>query len=81
MAVFWYKKHNEFRKKMFFFEMKKNILKSLFGNRICSENEIIYFNKIFRKFSKNSAISFYRRYCVITGNSKSVFRRFKMVRH
>lgn len=62
-------------------EINKNILKSLLS---CEEFSLvfrIYFFKLFQKYPKFSSISFFRRYCNLTGYSKSVFRLFKLSRH
>lgn len=81
MAVFWYKRDKNFRKYLYNNEINKLILKSLLSNKLFKINEKIYFGLIFSKYTKKSSITFYRRFCIITGNSRSVFRRFKMVRH
>jgi len=41
----------------------------------------IFFSASFFRFSKFYSISFYRRSCVYSGYSKSVFQLFKMSRH
>jgi hypothetical protein len=61
--------------------MNKLILKSLLSNNNFKNNQKIYFGKIFYKYTKYTSIAYYRRYCIMTGNSRSVFKRFKMVRH
>jgi ribosomal protein S14 len=61
--------------------MNKLILKSLLSNKFFKQNAKIYFGLLFAKYTKNSSIAHYRRFCIMTGNSRSVFRRFKMVRH
>jgi ribosomal protein S14 len=61
--------------------MNKLILKSLLSNKLFKKNEKIYFGLLFAKYTKKSSIAHYRRFCIMTGNSRSVFRRFKMVRH
>jgi ribosomal protein S14 len=61
--------------------MNKLILKSLLSNKLFKINAKLYFGLIFSQYTKKSSIAYYRRFCVITGNSRSVFRRFKMVRH
>jgi len=61
-------------------ELKKNLLKSLLVsqyNYFCK----IYFSKCLWSLGKFSSISFNRNYCVVSYKTKSVFRRFKMVRH
>ena len=61
--------------------MNKLIIKSLLSNKFFGYNQKIYLGKLFIKYKKTSSISYYKRYCVITGNSKSIFQQFKMVRH
>jgi hypothetical protein len=61
--------------------MNKLVLKSLLSNKLFKQNEKIYFGLLFAKYTKKSSIAFYRRFCIMTGNSRSVSRRFKMVRH
>jgi ribosomal protein S14 len=41
----------------------------------------IYLRRIFDKFDKYSSVSFFKRSCLLTGHARSVFRRFKLVRH
>lgn len=81
MAVYWYKRDKISRKFLYLNEMNKWILKSLLSNKKFKLNEKIYFGSLFAKYTKISSISYYRKYCIMTGNSRSVFRRFKMVRH
>ena len=64
-------------------ELKKNIIKYFLLNQ--SKNfksnkiiKFIYRNKFYYKYS---SISFFRRNCLISGNSKSVFRLFKLSRY
>lgn len=64
-------------------ELKKNLVKFFFSNqcRNFRSNKIvkyIYRNKIFNKYS---SISFFRRSCLISGNSRSVSRFFKLSRY
>jgi len=79
MAVYWYKRNR--RNHLINNEMNKLILKSLMLNKFFIYNQKIYLGQLFAKYKKFTSISYYRRYCVITGNSKSIFRKFKMVRH
>jgi ribosomal protein S14 len=81
MAVFWYKRDKQLRTFLYCNEMNKLILKSLLSNKLFKKNEKIYFGLLFAKYTKKSSIAHYRRFCIMTGNSRSVFRRFKMVRH
>jgi len=64
-------------------ELKKNLIKFFFSNQYSNfrSNKIVkyaYRNKIFNKYS---SISFFRRSCLISGNSRSVFRFFKLSRY
>ena len=61
--------------------MNKLILKGLLSNKSFPLNSKIYLGLLFSNYNKNQSIAFYRRSCVMTGNSRSVFRKFKMVRH
>jgi hypothetical protein len=61
--------------------MNKLVLKSLISNKLYKTDQKIYFGHLFHKYTKSSSVSYYRRYCVLTGHSRSVFKRFKMVRH
>ena len=63
------------------FEIKKLVLKSLLYNKLLSFDYKIYFDNIFKKFPYNSSISKYRTSCLFLGNSRSIFRRFKLSRH
>jgi len=81
MSTFWYKRDFSLRKNFLLKEMDLLILKGLLSNFKFSKNEKIYFGLVFLNFSKYSSIAYYRRSCIMTGNSRSVFRRFKMVRH
>lgn len=81
MSIFWYKRDRIVRKSLLQNEMNILILKGLLSNKNFTRKEKIYFGLIFLNYSKNTSIAFYRRSCVMTGNSRSVFRRFKLVRH
>jgi len=61
-------------------EINKYILKSYlnsFSNYLCK----IYFSKILWRIGRFESISFIRNYCVYSYQTRSVFRRFKMIRH
>lgn len=62
-------------------EFNKLILKSLLSNQVFSNRERFYFYYLLKRYSINSSVSIYRRFCVLTGYSKSVFRYFKLSRH
>jgi ribosomal protein S14 len=40
-----------------------------------------YILKSLLNFSKFNSISFFRHYCIITKHARSVFKKFKLVRH
>jgi ribosomal protein S14 len=61
--------------------MKKIVLKSLLADCSFKKTDHIYFGKKFSQFTKFFSISFYRHYCVFTANTRSVSRKFKIVRH
>jgi ribosomal protein S14 len=77
----WNKRDRHYRKNLFIYEMNKLILKSLMANFNFNMNNKIYWTQIWVQYNKFSSISFYRRSCLITGFSRSVSRRFKLVRH
>jgi ribosomal protein S14 len=62
-------------------ELNKISLKSLLSSRDFIFSYRLYFFLILEKYSKNSSISFFRRYCNISSYAKSVVRLFKMSRH
>jgi len=57
------------------------VLKSLLSNEDFSLFFRFYFYQLLKNYPKYSSISFYRRYCVLTGYTKSIFRLFKLSRH
>lgn len=57
------------------------MLKSLLSSEEFSLLYRFYFFQILKKFSKFTATSSYRRYCIFTGYTKSVYRSFKLSRH
>ena len=62
-------------------EINKLILKSLVYNDYNKFTFKYYFDKIFKKFLLKLSISNFRTYCIFLGNSRSIFRRFKLSRH
>jgi small subunit ribosomal protein S14 len=62
-------------------EISKLVLKSLLASSSFFFSEKVFFYKAFQKFSFKSSISFYRRSCLITGSSRSVFKMFKLSRN
>ena len=71
------KKRNYFHQ----FEIKKLVIKSLLYNKLIDFEYKLYFDNIFKKFPYKSSIAQYRTSCLFLGNSRSVFRRFKLSRH
>jgi ribosomal protein S14 len=81
MNIFTFKKYKT--KLLCNKELKKNLIKFFLLNQYKNfkSNKIIRFiyrNKIFYKYN---SISFFRRCCLISGNSKSIFRFFKLSRY
>jgi ribosomal protein S14 len=74
-------KDKNIRKKFLKIEINKLILKSLIYNNNYPFFFKYYFDKIFKKILFNLSISKFRTYCIFLGNSKSIFRRFKLSRH
>jgi ribosomal protein S14 len=81
MVILWYQRHAALRKALHKSEITKLLLKSLLSASFFSLDSKIYFGKLFAKYNKFSSFSFYHRFCVKTGFTHSVSRRFKMVRH
>lgn len=63
------------------YELKRLILKSLLSNTFILVFNKLYYAKFLRSMPKNSSKSSFKNSCLILGNSKSVFRMFKMCRH
>lgn len=81
-TVKWIGKDKKYRKYFYNYEINKLILKSLLYNNINYPFLFkIYFDFKFKKFTFKSSISKARTSCMFLGNSRSVFRRFKMSRH
>ncbi len=59
-------------------EFNKLILKGLLSNKNFFNNQRYYFSYLLHK---KQMIYFYRRFCIISGYPKSVFRFFKLSRH
>jgi ribosomal protein S14 len=82
MAIFWYNRQKENKIKFNKTELNKYILKSLLNNQKFKLVFKVYFWKKFLKnFSRFNSISFFRHYCIITKHARSVFKKFKLVRH
>ncbi len=62
-------------------ELNKLILKSLLSNGSFNNKYRFYFYFLLKHYSKYTSISIFRRFCNLTGYSKSVFRYFKLSRH
>jgi ribosomal protein S14 len=80
MNIFAFKKYNI--KGLVNKELKKNLIKYFLLNQYKNfkSNKIvkfIYRNKFYYKYN---SLSFFRRNCILSGNSKSVFRFFKLSR-
>lgn len=80
-TISWIKKDKKNRNLFLNLEIKKIILKSLLYNIKYSFFFKIYFDFKFKKFSYKSSIAKYRKYCILLGNSRSIFQRFKLSRH
>ena len=80
-SINWIIKDKNNRKLFLKYEIKKKVLKSLLFNDDCNILHKIRFDSAFKKYPFNSSISRYRTSCVILGNSRSVFQRFKLSRH
>lgn len=81
MNIFAFNKYN--LKLLINKELKKNLIKYFLSNQYKNfkSNKIvkfIYRNKFYYKYS---SVSFFRRNCLISGNSRSVFRLFKLSRY
>jgi ribosomal protein S14 len=77
----WVLKDKKIRSCFHKYEIKKIVLKSLLYNTELPFDYKLYFDNMFKKFPYKSSISKYRTSCVFLGNSRSVFRRFKLSRH
>jgi ribosomal protein S14 len=80
-TINWIKKDKNSRQIFSKFEIKKIIIKSLLYNNKGNFNNKLYYDNLFKKFPFSSSISKYRTNCIFLGNSRSVFRRFKLSRH
>jgi len=80
-TINWIKKDKDNRQIFLKFEIKKLTLKSLLFNINYPFIYKFYFDTIYKKFSFNSSISRYRTSCIFLGNSRSIFKRFKLSRH
>lgn len=77
-----WRKHDKKNREIFLnYEIKKLILKSLLYNVFYPFFYKLYFDFIFKKFPFKSSISKYRTSCMFLGNSRSIFRRFKLSRY
>jgi len=57
------------------------VLRSLLSSCFFSFADRIFFYRSFQRFNFHSSLSFYRRSCLLTGHTRSVFRLFKLCRH
>jgi ribosomal protein S14 len=79
-TIGWIKKDHNIRKLYGKYEIKKLVFKSLLYNVNYTFSFKLYFDNFYKKFSYNSSISKYRTSCIFHGNSRSVFRKFKLSR-
>jgi ribosomal protein S14 len=77
-----FKKYRRLVKLMCVVELKKNCAKAILHSKYKCFKSINFYRSISKTLlNKKSSISFFRRSCLITGNCRSVSRKFKMVRH
>ena len=62
-------------------ELNKKVIKVLLNNVSSSNMERIYFFHLLTRMPTKYSISFIRKFCVLSGYPKSVFRKFKLSRH
>lgn len=62
-------------------EIKFVILKSIFQNRYISTNTRIFIRSLICCSEKKHFISFQKKKCLITGQSKGIFKKFEISRH
>jgi ribosomal protein S14 len=62
-------------------ELRKNCAKGILSNKYAIFKSLNFFRRVSKILLKKTSISFYRRSCLMTGNCRSVSRKFKMVRH
>jgi ribosomal protein S14 len=79
-TIGWIKKDRNLRQSYVKYEIKKLTLKSLLYNVNYPFFFKLYFDNFYKKFPYNSSISKYRTSCMFHGNSRSVFKRFKLSR-
>lgn len=71
-------KNLNFKKKFQKNEIKRLSLKYLFLQE--KSNKKLYYNFLLSKFSRLSNLSRIRNYCLVTGQSRSVYRQFGLSR-
>lgn len=79
-TIGWIKKDRNLRQSYVKYEIKKLTLKSLLYNVNYPFFFKLYFDNFYKKFPYNSSIAKYRTSCMFHGNSRSVFKRFKLSR-
>ena len=62
-------------------EIKKLILLSVFQNRYLDKTKRFFVKTVIVRIKKKSSISFQKKRCVLTGQSKSVYKNFEVNRH
>jgi ribosomal protein S14 len=59
----------------------KIVLRSMLRDKNFKKSDRVYFALLFSKYSGKSSISSFRRYCVMSQSTRSVFRLFRLSRH
>lgn len=82
-SINWLTKDKGNRKLFKKLEIKKLVLKSLLFNthKDAGIKKKLYYDKKFKNFNTKGSISRCRTSCMFLGNTRSVFRRFKLSRH
>lgn len=77
-----FNKYRKGLKRFVIIELRKNCIKAILNNKYKDFKSLKFYKYINNTIlKKQSSLSFYRRSCLLTGNCRSVFRKFKMVRH
>ena len=75
------KKDKKFRYLYYFYEKKKNILKSLMYCCLLSKNTKIFLSLAFYSITRLSSISFIKNRCILSGRPRGVVSKYKVSRH
>lgn len=62
-------------------ELYKLILKTYFHNRYAENSKRFFLKILMLSSKKKSNISFQKKKCVLTGQSKSIYKNFEVSRH